>query len=219
MSEQNKKFTFKERVENFFYYYKWPVIFVILVALVISMYIPAIVNNEKDAVGDLTVLSVLAHPLTSEEYNIDQRLKDSIEDIDGDGEKSVVLKQFFITEKRTGDADVISTAQLDEQLRVGRGDLLILDEPNLEYYLKKDMFSPLEDYVDLSYISDEDIIRKDGVAVAVKLTSSQVLKDMRFIIDEVYAGVLFIPDNADDFTLNSRKNTTPAIKKLLEKSE
>ena len=219
MSEQNKKLTFKERIENFFYYYKWPVIFVILVALVISMYIPAIVNNEKDAVGDLTVLSVLAHPLTSEEYNIDQRLKDSIEDIDGDGEKSVVLKQFFITEKRTGDADVISTAQLDEQLRVGRGDLLILDEPNLEYYLKKDMFSPLEDYVDLSDISDEDIIRKDGVAVAVKLTSSQILKDMRFIIDEVYAGVLFIPDNANDLTLNSRKNTTPAINKLLEKSE
>lgn len=219
MSEQNKKLTFKERVENFFYYYKWPVIFVILVALVISMYIPAIVNNEKDAVGDLTVLSVLAHPLTSEEYNIDQRLKDSIEDIDGDGEKSVVLKQFFITEKRTGDADVISTAQLDEQLRVGRGDLLILDEPNLEYYLKKDMFSPLEDYVDLSDIPDEDIIKKDGVAVAVKLTSSQILKDMRFIIDEVYAGVLFIPDDAGEITLNSRNNTTPAIKKLLEKSE
>lgn len=219
MSEQNKKFTFKERIENFFYYYKWPVIFVILVALVISMYIPAIVNDEKDAVGDLTVISVLAHPLTSEEYNIDQRLKDSIEDIDGDGEKSVVLKQFFITEKRTSDADIISTSQLDEQLRVGRGDLLVLDEPNLEYYLKKDMFSPLEDYVDLSDIPDEDIIKKDGIAVAVKLTSSQVLKDMRFIIDEVYAGVLFIPDNADDVTLNSRKNTTSAINKLLEKSE
>ena len=183
------------------------------------MYIPAIVNDEKDAVGDLTVLSVLAHPLTSEEYNIDQRLKDSIEDIDGDGEKSVVLKQFFITEKRTTDNDVISMAQLDENLKVGRGDLLILDEPNLEYYLKKDMFSPLEDYVDLSAVPDEDIIKKDGVPVLVKLTSSQILKDMRFIIDEVYAGVLFIPDNADDLTLNSRKNTTPAINKLLEKSE
>lgn len=219
MSEQKKKLTFKERVENFFYYYKWPVIFCVLVVLVLSMYIPAIVNNEKDAVGDLTVLSVLAHPLTSEEYNIDQRLKDSIEDIDGDGEKSVVLKQFFITEKRTGDADIISTAQLDEQIKVGRGDLLIFDEPNLSYYLKKDMFSPLENYVDLSGIPGEDIIKKDGVAVAVKLTNSQILKDMRFIIDEVYAGVLFVPDNTDDATLNSRKNTTPAIEKLLEKSE
>ena len=219
MSEQNKKLTFKERIENFFYYYKWRVIIVILVLLVISMYVPAIVDNEKDAVGDLTVLSVLAHPLTSEEYDIDQRLKDVIEDVNGNGEKSVVLKQFFITEKRTSDSDIISTAQLDENLRVGRGDLLIFDKPNLSYYLKKDMFSPLEDYVDLSGIPDEDIIKKDGVAVAVKLTSSQVLKDMRFIIDEVYAGVLFIPDDADDVILNSRKNTTSAIKKLLEKSE
>ncbi len=219
MSEQNKKPTFKERIENFFYYYKWRVIIAILVLLVISMYIPAIVDDEKDAVGDLTVLSVLAHPLTSEEYDIDKRLKDVIEDVDGDGEKSVVLKQFFVTEKRTSDSDVISMAQLDENLKVGRGDLVIFDEPNLEHYLKKDMFSPLKDYVDLSGIPDEDIIKKDGVAVAVKLTSSQILKDMRFIIDEVYAGVLFIPDNADDVTLNSRKNTTPAISKLLEKSE
>ena len=219
MNEQNKKLTFKERIENFFYYYKWRVIIVLLVLAVISMYIPAIVDDEKDAVGDLTVLSVLAHPLTSEEYNIDQRLKDAIEDVNENGEKDIVLKQFFITEKRTGDADVISSAQLDENLKVGRGDLLIFDEPNLEYYLKKDMFSPLEDYVDLSGIPDEDIIKKDGVAVAVKLTGSQILKDMRFIIDEVYAGVLFIPDNADEMTLNSRKNTTSAINKLLEKSE
>lgn len=219
MSEQNKKQTFKERIENFFYYYKWRVVITILVLLVISMYIPAIVDDSKDAVGDLTVLSVLAHPLTSEEYDIDKRLKDTIEDVDGDDEKSVVLKQFYITEKRKNDSDLISTAQLDENIKVGRGDLLIFDEPNLAYYLKKDIFSPLADYVDLSGIPEEEIIKKDGVPVAVKLTSSQVLKDMRFIIDEVYAGVLFIPDNADDVTLNSRKNTTLAISKLLEKSE
>ena len=219
MGEQNKKPTFKERVENFFYYYKWRVVIAILVLLVISMYIPAIVNDEKDAVGDLTVLSVLAHPLTAEEYDIDQRLKDSIEDVDDNGEKSVVLKQFYITEKRTNDSDIISGAQLDENLKVGRGDLLIFDEPNLSYYLKKDIFSPLEDYVDLSGIPEEEIIRKDGVAVAVKLTNSQILKDMRFIVDEVYAGVLFVPDNTDNATLNSRKNTTSAINKLLEKSE
>lgn len=219
MSEQNKKPTFKQRIENFFYYYKWRVVIVILVLLVISMYIPAIVNDEKDAVGDLTVLSVLAHPLTSEEYDIDKRLKESIKDVDGDSEKSVVLKQFYITEKRTNDSDIISGAQLDENLKVGRGDLLIFDEPNLSYYLKKDIFSPLEDYVDLSGIPEEEIIRKDGVAVAVKLTNSQILKDMRFIVDEVYAGVLFVPDNTDNTTLNSRKNTTSAINKLLEKSE
>lgn len=219
MSEQNKKPTFKQRVENFFYYYKWRVIIAIIVLLVFSMYIPAIVDDSKDSVGDLTVLSVLAHPLTAEEYDLDQRLKETIKDVNGDGEKSVVLKQFFITEKRTDDSDMVSTAQLDENLRVGRGDLVIFDEPNLEYYLKKDMFSPLEDYVDLSGIPEEDIVKKDGVPVLVKLTNSQILKDMRFIIDEVYAGVLFVPDDAEELTLNSRKNTTAAIKKLLEKSE
>lgn len=219
MSEQKRKLTFKERIENFFYYYKWPVIFGILVVLVLSMYLPALVDNEKDSVGDLTVLSVFAHPLTAEEYDIDQRINDVIKDIDGDEEKSVLSKLFFITEKRSGDNDIISEAQLDEQLKVARGDLLVFDAPNLAYYLKKDIFAPLEDYVDLSAIPDEDIIKKDGVAVAVKLTKSKVLSDMRFIIDEVYAGVLFLPDDADDLTLNSRKNTTFAINKLLEKSE
>lgn len=219
MSEQKRKLTFKERIENFFYYYKWFVIFGILIVLVLSMYIPAIFDKSKDEVGDLTVLSVFAHPLTAEEYDIDKRINEVIEDVDGDGEKTVLSKPFFITEKRSGDGDIISEAQLNEQLKVARGDLLIFDEPNLSYYLKKDIFAPLEDFVDLSSVPEEDIIRKDGVAVAVKLTRSKVLSDMHFIIDEVYAGVLFIPDGADDVTLKSRDNTAPAIEKLLKKSE
>ena len=58
---------------------------------------------------------------------------------------------------------------------------------------------------------------KDGVAVAVKLTESKILRDMKFIVDEVYAGVMFIPDGADDVTLKTRENTKIAIEKLLEK--
>ena len=216
MSEQNRKYTLKERIENFFYYYKWPVIFGVLVVLVISMYIPAIFDKTREDVGDLTVLSILAHPLTGEEYDLDKRLTDSIEDTDGDGEKNVLMRQYYITENRTSDSDIAAMAQLDEQLRVGRGDLLIFDEPCLSYYIKRDMFSPLEDYLDLSSIPEENIMRRDGVAVAVKLENSKMLSDMHFIIDEIYAGVLFVPDNAEDVTLKSRNNTTAAIEKLLE---
>ncbi len=218
MSKEKTKYTFWQRVENFFYYYKWRVIVVILVVLAVYFLWQLFPDTTKTT-GDLTVVSALAHPLTAEDYDLDRRLNDVIADVDNDGEKTVAFHPYYITEKRTSDADVMSQSQLESHFSEARGDLLIFDAPNLAYYLKKDLFAPLEDYVDLSDISEEDIVRQNGVAVCVKLTNSKMLSDMRFIIDEVYAGVLFIPDDADDITLKSRENTKAAIAKLLEKSE
>ena len=219
MSEQKTKYTFKQRIENFFYYYKWPFIFGILAVLVLSMYLPSMFDKSHEEVGDLTIVSAFAHVLTGEDFDIDKRLADTVKDTDNDGDAEILLRQFYITEKRESDSDRLSIAQLEEQFKAGRGDLLIFDAPNLAYYLKKDVFEPLENYVDLSNIPEEDIVRYNDVAIAVKLTKSKILMDMHFIIDEIYAGVLFIPDDADEVTINSRNNTAAAINKLLEKGE
>ena len=218
MNEEKTKYTFWQRVDNFFYYYKWRVIVTILVVLAVYFLWQLFPDTTKTT-GDLTVVSAFAHPLTAEDYDLDRRLKDCVNDIDNDGEKSIAFYPYYITEKRTSDSDVMSQGQLESHFKEARGDLLIFDAPNLAYYLKKDLFAPLEDFVDLSGIPEQDIIRQNGVAVCVKLTASKVLSDMRFIIDEVYAGVLFIPDDADEVTLKSRENTKAAIVKLLKKSE
>ena len=217
MNEEKKKLTFWQWIENFWYYYKWRVITALLLVVVIVIGADFIDNNTDDTVYDLTVLSVFAHPLTAEEYDMDNYLKDITKDANGDGVCNTVLRPYYITEKHTSESDLLSEGQFEACLKKAVGDVMILDVPNLNFYLKKDIFEPIDKYVDLSTIPAEDIVYKNDIPVAVKLRDSKILKDMAFIIDEIYASVVFVPDDADDVTLNSRQNAKDAILKLLEK--
>lgn len=217
MSETKKKMTLWQRIDNFWYYYKWWVIAGVFVLFGIWCFSSIMQNQVKDTTGDLTVLSVYAHPLTSEEYDLDRRLRDFIPDTNGDGEQKVVFKPYYITEEGTSQADQVTAGEFGMNLQDSFGDLILFDEPTLNNYLKKDMFAPIGDYVDLSKIPESDIVYRNDVAVAVKLSESKILSDMHFIIDEVYASVMFIPDDADETILATRENTKIAIEKLLEK--
>lgn len=217
MSESKKKMTFLQRLDNFWYYYKWWVIAGVFVIFGIFCLSQLIKTQTKDTSGDLTVLSVYAHPLTSEEYDLDKRICDFITDVNGDGEKKVVFNPYFITEKGTSQSDMVTKSEFEMNLQECYGDVMLFDEPSLDNYLKKDIFAPIGDYVDLSEIPEDDIIYRGDVAVAVKLSESKILADMHFIVDEVFACVMFIPDNADETTLACRENAKIAIGKLLEK--
>lgn len=217
MSETKRKMTFLQRLDNFWYYYKWWVIIGIVVLFGIWCFTFILQNQVKDTTGDLTVLSVYAHPLTSEEYDPDRRLRDFIPDTNGDGEQKVVFKPYFITEEGTSQIDMVTKGEFELNLQECFGDMMLFDKPSLDNYIKKDIFAPIGDYVNLSEIPESDIVYRGDVAVAVKLSGSKILSDMHFIIDEVYACVMFVPDDASDATLATRENTKIAIDKLLEK--
>lgn len=217
MSEKGRKMTFFEKIENFWYYHKWLV--VIIVVLILGLYTAwsYIKDNTKEEVYDVEIVSLFAHPLTPEEYNLDIRLSESIDDIDGNGQKEAVLKDYYVPDENPTDDSQISKEQFESHLRYCEGDVLLFDKPCLDRYIKKDIFDSIDKYVDLSQIPQEDIVYKDNVAIAVKLSESKILQDMKFIIDEVYVSVMFTPEDASDKIINSRKNATPVIQKLLEK--
>ncbi len=217
MSEEKKSFTFLQRLENFWYYNKLWVILGIFFVLACILVCQVFVEPTDDNIYDLTIESVFSHPMTTEEYDLDKRLQESIQDVNNDGKDDIKSNFFYITEERKNDNDYISQGQFETEMKNAKGDLLIFDEPNLNIYLKKDIFAPIEDYIDLSHIPEENIIYRGDIPVAVKLAESKLLSDMKFITDEVYAGVVFTPDNADETTLKSRNNAKIAIEKLLEK--
>lgn len=220
MSEEKKKLTIGQWMENFWYYNKWKVVIgaVLVIALWVGVkfYIDTLAQSEKT--GDITVVSVFSGKLTPEEVDFDKRLTDSVKDIDGDGKISVTYTPHYIGAKGT-DEDKVAQAQFEQGLSKCYGDVLLFDKTTLDTYVKKDIFEPIENYVDLSAVNDADIVKQGDVAVAVRLTNSQILRDMHFVVDEVYVSVMFIPDDADDALLASRENAKGAIAKLLEKSE
>ena len=216
MSE-NKKMTFFEAIDNFWYYHKWKVIGGIVVIIAFAALIGFANANTDKRVYDFTATSVFARPMTTGDYTLDEQLKDIVYDIDQNGDTAIKVASYYITETATGSNDQLSKGQFEVDLSNARGDIILFDKANLDRYLPKDFFADISEYVDLSDISQEDIIYREDVPVAVRLSDSKALKDMQFIIDDIYVSVMFTPDSADEKTLASRELSKKAIEKLIKK--
>ncbi len=211
MSEEKRKLTIKEHIENFWYYHKWKLAVVLILIIGVVAFRGYINSTTDTTTYDFKIYSVFARPLVAGEYKIEDHISNCIEDIDASGDVKISAKTFYITEDGTGDNDKIMQTQFENTLLSADGDVILFDEPNLERFLVKDMFSPISDYIDLSEIPQEHIVYRNNVPVAVQLDGSKVLNDMGFIIDEVYVSVMFTQDNS------VREHAIKTVNKLIEK--
>lgn len=218
MEETKKKLTFLQKVENFWYYYKWWVILGVIFLIGIIVGMRFVSENTKQKPSDVNVFSVFANVLTADDYNIDERLKDYIIDVNQDGSKDVALNTHYITEKQTSSDDQLAKGQFESELSKCSGGVMLFDTPNLNAFLSKDIFEPIENYIDISQIPKENIVYKDDVAVAVRLEKSQILTDMKFFVDQVYVSVMFLPDEPSEEDLKKNENAKIIVSKLLEKT-
>ncbi len=218
MSER-KQMTFSERIENFWYYKKWYVVLFLVFIIAIMIIASLQSENAEKKQSDLRIISVFATPYTTQTYDIDKRLSDGINDVNGDGKVRANLTFYYIEKDSQKDVDRLSRSNLDKEFKYCTGDIMLFDKTNLEIYMKKDIFSPISDYLDISTVAKENIVYKNDVPIAVELENSKIFKDMGFSAKGIYASVMFLPENADAKTLAYRKNAKIAIKKLLEKTD
>ena len=215
MSE--KKYSFWDRLDNFWYYHKWKVAGVIFLIVAIIAVVGFNRANTDRRVYDFTAISVFARPMTTGDYTLDKQLQSVIADIDQNGDTAIKTSNYYITEAATGDNDQLSIGQFESDLSNARGDVILFDETNLERYLPKDIFADISDYTDLSQFPEEDIIYRNNTPVAVRLSDSKALSNMNFIIDNIYVSVMFTPENADEKTLASRELAKDVIERLITK--
>ncbi|MBQ3119217.1 MAG: hypothetical protein IJC10_05615 [Clostridia bacterium] len=215
MSE--KKYSLWDKIDNFWYYHKWKVAGVIFLIVAIIAVIGFNRANTDKRVYDFTAISVFARPMTTGDYTLDKQLEGVITDIDQNGDTALKMSNYYITEKANGSNDQMSMGQFESDLANARGDIILFDKANLERYLARDIFSDISDYTDLSQFPAEDIIYRNDIPVAVRLSDSKALSDMNFIIDDIYVSVMFTPDYADEKTLASRELAKDVIEKLIIK--
>ena len=217
MKNKNKEKGFlAASIENFWYYYKWPFLGGILIFFAVLIGLTMMEDTKKPA--DVEVLSVFARPLTMQEYELQGPLSDVIDDTDKNGEKTIFMNSLYISEGGKSDNDQIATSKFSSAIAYAQSDLILMDKTNIDRFSKKDFFAPLEDYLDLSAFDEEDLYYRDGVAVAVRLSDSQILTDMQFIIDNVYAGIMFVPNEAEDTLTVRRESAAEMIQKLSAKA-
>ena len=105
----------------------------------------------------------------------------------------------------------------ENTIAYAQSDLVLLDGTNLNRFQSKDFLEPLENYVDISQFDSGSLVYRDDKAVAVKLTNSKLLLDMQFFIDDVYAGIMFVPEEGTPSLETHRKNAAAMLLKLSEK--
>lgn len=214
MSKKEKSFILSS-IENFWYYYKWH----FLGGIVIFFSVIIVMLNFSDVKepSDVDILTLYARPLTTSEKYFEDGLDNVIEDVDKNGTKHIEINTLFITESGTSSEDLMDKSKFEGIIAYAQADLVLLDGTNLDRFKSKDFLAPLEDFMDISEIDSEDLIYRDGKAVAVRLSDSKHLKDMQYIIDDVYAGVMFVPEESEEEIPARRKNATNIIKELIKK--
>ena len=215
MAEKKEKGFLLSSLENFWYYYKWPFLGGIVIFFVVII---AMINFlEVEEPSDASILAVFARPLTMQEFSFQTGLEDVIEDADGNGTKQISTNALYITEEGDSDEDSLATSRFENTIAYAQADLVLLDGTNLARFQPKDFLEPLEHYVDVSQFAEEDLVYRDGKAVAVRLTDSKVLKDMQFFIDDVYAGIMFVPEESEQTLERYRKNAANMLLELCKK--
>lgn len=214
-AEKKQKSFLRASVENFWYYYKWPFLggIVLFFAVLVAMTAMTDVSEPTDA----DVVAVFARPLTTQEFEFQSRLEGVVSDIDDNGKVTIGTEGFYISEQGKSDNDSLAQSKFETEIAYARGDLVLMDGINMKRFEPKDLWAPLADYVDISQVPAEDLYFRNGVAVGVRLSDSKVLLDMQFFIDDVYAGILFVPEDAEDAAVMRRENAAKMIAKLLER--
>lgn len=132
---------FGKWLENFWYYYKWHTIAIIVVAIGVAIGIGSCVNRES---VDLCIYYLSKDPLvySEDKINLLHSLEPYVEDFDGDGEVRLELRNYYV-----GDEDTVEN-QL-EQFRneyIGGGVMLLLaDETGVEQLVETGWLGDITD--------------------------------------------------------------------------
>ncbi len=187
-TEQNEqKTSFLAKVENFWYYYKVPVILGIVFLAGLLILLP---GPSSRIPGDLKLCLVSEGILNEGTINFNEALPGLIQDIDGDGSANITINRIFLTKDLTEENAEAYMRSLESLLSTRGATLFIFDAVNYERMIKKDAFCPLDELLDISLYGDRVFYRNE-VPVALSLKGSKVLSDMGFINDDLYAMVLF----------------------------
>lgn len=214
---KEKKPSFKEKTENFWYYHKSVVITLLVIGLIITAFI---VTKPKDIVPDLSISLVSAEPLTEGSINFNTALPGVISDINEDGQADIGVIRFYIGKDVTDESTQSQVKMLESQLADKGATLFIVDKLNFERMIKKDAFCPLDDFFDLTAYQDRVFYRND-VPVAFHLAGSKVLADMDLLNDDLYALLLFRRPGEENDPVRSAEyeNAVLVLKELLTLKE
>lgn len=154
----DKNASFKDKFGDFWYYNKFKVLFFGFLAIVILTSVVECVRTPK---ADFNILCLYTG------YNdfsgFEQKVAETVGDINGDGKKTVLCENLFLTGDTGSQSDMISKEKLPLSFSVGGHRLYIMDR---EYF-------EAEAYID-AFLELDGILPEESLAGGIKLNGKTI---------------------------------------------
>ncbi len=188
----------KEKItkfSDFVYYYKWHVIVLVVLVIVLASSLYSCATKVEDDLVVSVLISNYASSSASENISADLCEAGIIPDIDGDGICKTYVNIVTMPLEAQSEADMAAGYQAMIAMAADDSMLFLVDEDLLEMYEEQGAFGDISDKAEkYGFTEDEVYIAEDGALMGLSLKDNEYLESKGILTDTLYACFRPIPE-------------------------
>lgn len=162
-SEKKEKRSFKSKIENFWYYYKWHTVAALVILLAVGVGLSQCIGREDI---DIVVYYLSADPITYSEdkINLKNAIEPYVRDYSGDGKVRIEIENYYIGEDYDPDLVRDNLKTFSNLYTAGSVMLIMTDTVGLKQMTDVGYFGDISDLTDEPLLYDGTVWNAEGSA-------------------------------------------------------
>lgn len=160
-SETKEERSFKSKIENFWYYYKWHTLAALVVLLAVGVGLSQCIGRVD---VDIVVYYLSAKPVSYSEdkVNLKKALEPYVRDYTGDGQVRIEVENYFIGEDYDPDLVKDNLKNFSNLYTAGAVMLIMVDDAGLKQMTEVGYFGDISDLTDEPLLYDGTVWNAEG---------------------------------------------------------
>lgn len=162
-AEKKEKKSFKSKLENFWYYYKWHTLGALVVLLAVGVGLSQCIGRVDI---DVVVYYLSADPISyaEDKTNLKKALEPYVRDYTGDGKVRIEIENYFIGENHDADMVKDNLRNFSNMYTAGSVMLIMVDDAGLKQMTEVGYFGDISDLTDEPLLYDGTVWSAEGSA-------------------------------------------------------
>ncbi len=175
--------SFKKKLENYWYYYKWHTVIAVFIIFVVGFTIKSATESKENDLFMVYVSDKAIDTDVSGKLGKDLEKNKLIKDVNGDSEVNFYL-DTLVTSLDGNNSDVASMQKLQVYMLAGEQSLMLVHK-----YIPEDYDGTFEDIS--AYASEDDTVYKgsNGKITAISVEGNSYLENMGINTENLYIGI------------------------------
>ena len=180
-AEKKEKKSFKSKLENFWYYYKWHTLGALVVLLAVGVGLSQCIGRVDI---DVVVYYLSADPISyaEDKTNLKKALEPYVRDYTGDGQVRIEIENYFIGENHDADMVKDNLRNFSNMYTAGSVMLIMVDDAGLKQMTEVGYFG------DISDLTDEPLLY-DGTVWNAECSAFKNSESLKYWTTPMYWGV------------------------------